>query len=212
MTDLFTALRTPVALAEHAQVLPGFAADLADALHTAILEISATAPFRRMVTQRGHAMSVAMTSSGSAGWVSDRSGYRYTPADPETGAPWPAMPELFRKLAQAGAATSGFVDFAPDTCLINRYDPGAKMGLHQDRDEADFAQPIVSISLGLPAVFVFGGLTRTGPTRKVTLYSGDVVVWGGASRLAFHGIDALKPGTDPLCGPHRYNLTFRKAL
>jgi alkylated DNA repair protein (DNA oxidative demethylase) len=156
-------------------------------------------------------MSVAMTNCGALGWVSDRKGYRYAAADPETGLAWPAMPEAFRKLARTAAAAGGYPGFEPDACLINRYVPGAKMSLHQDRDERDFAAPLVSVSLGLPAVFQFGGLSRKDPVRRVGLEHGDVVVWGGESRLFFHGVMPLKEGVHPLAGACRINLTFRRA-
>jgi DNA oxidative demethylase len=171
----------------------------------------AQAPFRHMVTPGGHVMSVAMTNCGSAGWVTDRSGYRYDAADPEAGKPWPAMPASFRSLAGAAAAEAGFSGFAPDACLINRYAPGARMSLHQDRDETDFGAPIVSVSLGLSATFLFGGLQRSDRPRRYRLEHGDVVVWGGPARLAFHGVAPLADGEHALMGRLRINLTFRKA-
>lgn len=198
-------------MGEGAVLLRGFAsADEAELLR-AIETIAAEAPFRHMVTPGGFTMSVAMTSCGEAGWVTDRGGYRYAPVDPETGQPWPAMPSRFRRLAEQAAATAGFAGFAPDACLINRYEPGAKMSLHQDKDETDFAAPIVSVSLGLPAIFMFGGLKRGDKPRRYRLAHGDVVVWGGPSRLAYHGIAPLAEGTHPLLGHQRINLTFRKA-
>jgi alkylated DNA repair protein (DNA oxidative demethylase) len=157
-------------------------------------------------------MSVAMSNCGTAGWVSDLRGYRYVPADPLTGKPWPEMPEVIAGLARRAAEAAGFPEFAPDACLINRYEPGARMGLHQDRDEADRSAPIVSISLGLPATFLFGGLTRKVPTRKIALEHGDVVVWGGPLRLAYHGIAPLADGMHPATGRARLNLTLRKTL
>ena len=174
--------------------------------------IARQSPFRNMITRSGFTMSVAMTNCGQAGWVSDRRGYRYQATDPESAAPWPAMPALFETLATGAASEAGYPGFAPDVCLINRYQPGAKMALHQDRDETDFAQPIVSVSLGLSAIFRFGGAERSDPARKIPLLHGDMVVWGGPSRLFYHGIDALKPGEHPLTGPFRLNLTFRTAL
>jgi alkylated DNA repair protein (DNA oxidative demethylase) len=185
-----------------------FEGDVLAALET----IAAQAPFRRMTTPGGHVMSVAMTNCGAAGWVTDRTGYRYDAVDPQSGRPWPAMPRAFQTLASTAAAEAGYGDFAPDTCLINRYEPGARLSLHQDRNERDFARPIVSVSLGLPAVFQFGGLTRTDPVRKFALRHGDVVVWGGASRLCFHGVAALKDGLHDRLGRARINLTFRGAL
>ncbi len=169
-------------------------------------------PFRVMAVPSGAKMSAAITNCGASGWVSDRRGYRYQALDPETGRPWPAMPEVFRDLAVRAAAAAGFADFAPDVCLMNRYEPGSKMGLHQDRDEAGFADPIVSVSLGLPAVFLWGGPNRTGGSKKLPLGHGDVVVWGGAERLYFHGIAPIKPGSHPILGAIRLNLTFRRAL
>ncbi len=164
-----------------------------------------------MVTPGGHSMSVAMTNCGSAGWVTDRSGYRYDGVDPESRAPWPAMPASFRELAARAAAEAGFGGFVPDACLINRYQPGARMSLHQDKDEDDFSAPIVSVSLGLPAIFLFGGLQRTDKPRRFRLEHGDIVVWGGPSRLSFHGIAPLADGEHALLGRQRINLTFRKA-
>jgi alkylated DNA repair protein (DNA oxidative demethylase) len=165
-----------------------------------------------MVTRGGFAMSVAMTNCGRAGWVTDRRGYRYEAIDPESGQPWPAMPPTFAALAADAAAAAGFAGFETDACLINRYGPGARMTLHQDRNERDFSAPIVSVSLGLPAVFLFGGHLRTDRPMRVPLAHGDVVVWGGPARLAFHGILPLRPGHHPRLGALRYNLTFRRAL
>ncbi len=165
-----------------------------------------------MITPGGFRMSIAITNCGKAGWISDRKGYRYAELDPETGKPWPAMPELFAKLAARAAAAAGFASFASDACLINRYEPGARLTLHQDRNELDFEQPIVSVSLGLPATFLFGGGTRKERPTRYRLESGDVVVWGGPARLAFHGVAPLKDGVSDLTGACRINLTFRKAL
>jgi DNA oxidative demethylase len=176
-----------------------------------IAAIAEVAPFRFMTTRSGGKLAAAMTSAGDRGWVSDRRGYRYEADDPETGRPWPAMPPALRDLAVEAAAEAGFANFLPDACLINRYAVGAGMGLHQDRDEADLAQPVVSVSLGLPAVFLVGGLDRGGRARPVAVRSGDVVVFGGPARLLFHGIRPVKPGTDPIFGPFRFNLTFRHA-
>ena len=156
-------------------------------------------------------MSVAMTNCGSVGWVSDRKGYRYDAVDPDTGRPWPEMPPVFDKLARHAASAGGY-DFEPDCCLVNRYQPGTKLSLHQDKDERDFTAPIVSVSLGLPAVFLFGGLKRTDKPRRIPLHSGDVVVWGGGLRLVYHGVSALTDGQHPLTGQRRINLTLRKAL
>ncbi|WP_112311275.1 DNA oxidative demethylase AlkB [Pseudogemmobacter bohemicus] len=215
MTDLFGAAEPAQQgredLAPGAVLLRSRALAVAGAIAEGIAAIAAVSPFRHMVTRGGFAMSVAMTNCGRAGWVSDRRGYRYQATDPETGRPWPAMPALFRTLARDAAAEAGFPGFDADVCLINRYQPGAKMALHQDRDEADFSHPIVSVSLGLAAIFRFGGPSRSDPARKIPLLHGDMVVWGGPSRLNFHGINALKPGEHPLCGTARLNLTFRTA-
>ncbi len=200
------------ALAPGATVLRGFARKRDLALLSAVEAIAAEAPFRRMVTPGGFEMSVAMTNCGAAGWVTDRSGYRYQAHDPQGGAPWPAMPEGFLALADEAATAAGFADFVPDACLINRYEPGTKLSLHQDKDEADHAHPIVSVSLGLPATFQFGGPKRADPVRKVTLEHGDVVVWGGPARLSHHGVLTLKSGEHPLTGRRRFNLTLRRAL
>jgi alkylated DNA repair protein (DNA oxidative demethylase) len=191
--------------------LPGFAAEEA-ALAAAVQEIAQAAPFRIMSTPGGKPMSAAITNCGAAGWVSDRRGYRYAGADPQSGLPWPAMPPLLHTLATSAAAAAGFAGFSPDACLINRYVPGAKMTLHQDRDEADFSAPIVSVSLGLPAVFLWGGKARSEKPARLELVSGDVVVFGGAGRLNFHGILPVKDGLHPRFGRERINLTFRKAL
>ena len=198
-------------LAPGALMLRGFARPHATALIAAIAVITAQSPFRRMVTPGGHQMSVAMTNCGSLGWVTDRSGYRYDPVDPDSGKPWPPMPPLFRELAERAASEGGFAGFAPDACLINRYEPGARMSLHQDRDERELGAPIVSISLGLPATFLFGGLKRTDKAQRYRLVHGDVVVWGGPTRLAFHGVAPLADGDHALLGRQRINLTFRRA-
>jgi len=192
-------------------VLRGYALAEAEALQAAIAAVVAAAPLRRMTTPGGQSMSVAMSNCGPLGWVSDRAGYRYVASDPQSGRPWPPLPDFMRHLAGAAAAEAGFADFVPDACLINRYAVGARMGLHQDRDERDLAQPIVSLSLGLPAVFLLGGLTRSAPTQRVPLTHGDVLVWGGADRLRYHGVLAVKAGQHPLLGDCRLNLTFRKA-
>jgi DNA oxidative demethylase len=193
-------------------LLPGFALAEENALIDAAMAVASISPFRILTTPGGSKMSASITNCGAAGWVSDRSGYRYAPRDPLTGQPWPDMPDLFRSLATRAAAKAGFPDFHPDVCLMNRYAPGAKMGLHQDRDEADFSAPIVSVSLGLPANFLWGGPKRTDKTQRLPLHSGDVVVWGGAERLFFHGIATIKTGQHPILGAVRLNLTFRRAL
>jgi alkylated DNA repair protein (DNA oxidative demethylase) len=193
-----------------AVVLRGFAAD-ETALLSELEKLAARAPFRHMVTPGGYRMSVAMTNCGELGWVTDRSGYRYDSKDPESGRPWPRMPASFRALAGSAAAQAGFAAFIPDACLVNRYEPGARLTLHQDRNERDFRAPIVSVSLGLPAVFLFGGLKRKDKAVRVPLEHGDVVVWGGPARMRFHGVLPLKPGHHPRLGALRINLTFRKA-
>ena len=193
-------------------VLRAFALDVEDDLLAALEPILAQSPFRHMVTPGGFRMSVAMTNCGAVGWVTDRSGYRYSPTDPAFGRPWPAMPVAFARLAMCAAERAGHHGFAPDACLINRYDPGSRLSLHQDKDERDLAAPIVSVSLGLPATFLFGGLTRKDPQQRLCLVHGDVVVWGGLARLAFHGVAPLTPGRHPRLGGHRLNLTFRQAL
>lgn len=195
-----------------ATLMRGRALAAETSLLAGIAAVAAEAPFRHMRTPGGFEMSVAMTGCGAAGWVTDRRGYRYAREDPETGAPWPAMPDAFMSLAQDCAAEAGFAGFTPDACLINRYAPGARMSLHQDKDERDFTRPIVSVSLGLPCVFQFGGEKRSDPVTKHELRHGDVVVWGGPSRLFFHGVLRLKDGEHPLTGGVRYNLTFRSAL
>jgi len=192
-------------------VLRGFALPEATAILAARRDITTQAPFRHMVTPGGFRMSVAMTNCGAYGWVTDRTGYRYDALDPETGKPWPRMPDVFLTLAQDAVANAGFAGFTLDACLINRYEPGARLSLHQDRNERDFGAPIVSVSLGLPAVFLFGEPHRTDTPRRVPLAHGDVVVWGGPARLWYHGIMPLKEGYHPLVGGHRINLTFRKA-
>jgi len=209
--ELFPTEATEI-IAPGAVWLRGFAGDSAEALLRAIERTAAAAPFRNMVTPGGYTMSVAMTNCGKAGWITDRRGYRYAERDPLSGKPWPAMPRLFADLAARAAAAAGFADFAPDACLVNRYEAGARMSLHQDRDERDFTQPIVSISLGLPATFLFGGLKRSDRPKRRRLESGDIVVWGGPARGAFHGIDPLVAGSHSLTGAYRFNLTLRKAL
>ena len=201
-----------VPLAPGAVVLREFARWNAPSLLEAVGEVTRQAPFRFMTTPGGFRMSVAMTNCGAAGWITDLSGYRYGASDPSTGQPWPTMPQVFARLAADAAAQAGFDAFAPDACLINRYEPGSRLSLHQDKDEHDFAAPIVSVSLGLPAVFLFGGGKRGDRPERVPLAHGDVVVWGGAARLRYHGVMPLKDGEHPLLGRHRINLTFRKAL
>jgi alkylated DNA repair protein (DNA oxidative demethylase) len=198
-------------LAPGAVLLRGFARALAPDLLAAVNDLTVAAPFRHMVTPGGFRMSVAMSNCGALGWVSDPRGYRYSALDPQSGRPWPAMPAAFLDLARRAAATASFPDFAPDACLINRYAPGAKLSLHQDKDEADHRAPIVSVSLGLPAVFLFGGMKRGDPAMRIALAHGDVVVWGGPSRLRYHAVQSIKEGTHAATGASRINLTFRQA-
>ena len=201
-----------LSLGEGGAVLRGFAREQAAALVAAVDEIAAVAPFRNMVTPGGFRMSVAMTNCGCAGWVTDRKGYRYAPDDPITGRPWPPIPALFRRLAANAAATAGYSRFEPDACLMNLYEPGTRLSLHRDENERDMAAPIVSVSLGLPAIFLFGGHQRRDHARRIALESGDVVVWGGPLRLFYHGIAPLAEGEHPLTGRRRINLTLRMAL
>jgi DNA oxidative demethylase len=195
-----------------AVLLRGFCAPDESALLGAVAEVEAGAPFRHMITPGGFRMSVAMTNCGEAGWITDRKGYRYGSCDPLSGTPWPKMPRDFALLAAAAAKEAGFAGFAPDACLINRYEPGSRLTLHQDRNERDFSAPIVSVSLGLPAIFLWGGHERRGRPRRIPLESGDVVVWGGPARLVFHGVAELPDGDHPATGRCRINLTLRKAL
>ncbi|WP_439878565.1 DNA oxidative demethylase AlkB [Pseudomonas prosekii] len=198
-------------IGEQSYVLRGFALPLLDRLLPALEAVLSAAPFRQMVTPGGFTMSVALSSCGALGWTTDRRGYRYTRHDPQTGQPWPAMPPAFFELAQAAAQEAGFADFVPDSCLINRYIPGAKMSLHQDKNEGSYAAPIVSVSLGLPAMFQFGGFERSDKTQRVPLFHGDVVVWGGVDRLRYHGVLPIKDGQHPQLGEQRINFTFRLA-
>lgn len=201
----------PESLGPGALVLRGFALPRAPLLLHALQEVAAAAPFRHMVTPSGLRMSVAMTNCGTAGWVTDRSGYRYDCLDPVSGDHWPGMPACFAELASEAAAHAGFDGFVSDACLINRYEPGARLSLHQDRNERTFDAPIVSVSLGIPAVFLLGGLNRSERPRRMPLTHGDVVVWGGPARLRYHGVMPLKEDHHPALGRHRINLTFRKA-
>jgi DNA oxidative demethylase len=215
LTSLFDSDSTPPSceqLEEGAVLLRGFASAEAPLLVEQITRIAESAAFRHLVTPGGYTMSVAMTNCGRVGWVSDRSGYRYDPLDPDTRAPWPAIPPAFLDLAERAAAEAGFSGYDPDACLINRYVAGAKLSLHQDRDEKDAWAPIVSVSLGLPAVFLWGGKHRSEPVRRLRLESGDIAVWGGPARFIYHGIAPLKDGEHPLTGNARLNLTFRKVF
>jgi len=200
-----------VALGSGAVVLRGYARRCAVDLLSMITSISSLSPFRHMVVPGGWKMSVGLTNCGKVGWITDRTGYRYDSLDPATRRPWPKMPPLFADLATGAAKAAGFTDFCPDACLINRYAPGARLSLHQDRDERNFEHPIVSVSLGLPAIFLWGGKKRADEARRLPLHHGDVVVWGGPDRLNFHGVDAVARGEHPLTGSFRFNLTFRQA-
>jgi alkylated DNA repair protein (DNA oxidative demethylase) len=213
--DLFddapVAIRSKEELTPSAFLLRSFAlADEAELL-SALAQVIAEAPLRHMVTPGGYRMSVAMTNCGSLGWITERSGYRYGAIDPESGEPWPRMPVAFLNLAIKAAQEAGFPGFRPDACLINRYEPGSRLSLHQDRDEKDFSQPIVSVSLGIPATFLFGGERRADKTQRIVLRHGDVVVWGGPARLRFHGVAVLRDAIHPSLGKARVNITFRKA-
>jgi alkylated DNA repair protein (DNA oxidative demethylase) len=214
--DLFDDLDAPALpstqpLAPGAVLLRGFARPHEGPLLAGVEAVLARAPLRHLITPGGFRMSVAMSNCGRLGWVSDLSGYRYDANDPASGQPWPAMPAAFLDLAAAAARAGGFEGFVPDACLINRYEPGTRLSLHQDRDEGNYDWPIVSVSLGLPAVFLFGGPKRSDKAQRVPLAHGDVVVWGGPSRLHYHGVLPVKEGTHPLTGACRINLTFRKA-
>lgn len=216
MADLFESLDPqdpPVEkIGEGAWLLRGIALPYEADILSALRDVTGQSPFRHMVTPGGFTMSVAMTNCGSAGWVTDRSGYRYDRNDPETGYAWPPMPECFLALAASAAEQAGYPGFNPDACLINRYEPGARLSLHQDKNERDFDEPIVSVSLGLPATFQFGGFKRTDPVKKYPLRHGDVAIWGGPSRLRYHGVPELKDGCHEQVGRMRINLTFRKAM
>ncbi|SFN68239.1 alkylated DNA repair protein (DNA oxidative demethylase) [Nitrosospira briensis] len=195
-----------------AAILRGFAVPHEVAIFEALPHITVNAPFRHLITPGGFLMSVAMTNCGIRGWVSDNTGYRYDAIDPESGKPWPRMPPVFMKLAQDAAASAGFENFEPDACLVNRYEPGARLTLHQDKNERGFDAPIVSVSLGIPAVFLWGGLRRKDKPERVGLVHGDVMVWGGPARLRYHGVLPLNQGYHPLTGGYRINLTFRRAI
>ena len=200
-----------VALAPGAMLIRGVAAPQAENVFADLQRVLAAAPPRHMVTPGGFRMSVAMTNCGPRGWVSDVEGYRYDAIDPDSGQPWPALPASFVELAQRVGKEAGYGGFVPDACLVSQYGPGARLTLHQDRDEQDFGHPIVSISLGLPAVFLFGGLKRSEKVKRVALSHGDAVIWGGPARLRYHGVSALGDGLHPLVGRFRFNLSFRRA-
>jgi alkylated DNA repair protein (DNA oxidative demethylase) len=210
--DLFESDVHDAQIAPGAMWFHGLALSVEKQLLADVERVVAAAPFRHMLTPGGRRMSVAMTNCGTLGWVTDQSGYRYDSRDPTTGEPWPPMPATFTELAATAADRAGFSRFVPDSCLINRYEPGTRLSLHQDKDEHEFDAPIVSVSLGLPAVFLFGGLRRADTPQRLLLEHGDVVVWGGPARLRYHGIHRLEDGRHPVVGPYRINLTFRKAL
>lgn len=200
-----------MALADGVVLLPGHALIDQAAVLAGVADVVAAAPWRQMQTPGGQTMQVAMTNTGALGWVSDRRGYRYSPLDPLCDAPWPPMPDAFLALARSAADAAGFPGFEPDACLVNRYVPGTRLSLHQDRNERDFSAPIVSVSLGVPATFLLGGLARAGGTQPIPLWHGDVLVWGGPARLRFHGVRPIKAAHHPAFGPDRINLTFRRA-
>jgi alkylated DNA repair protein (DNA oxidative demethylase) len=212
--DLFREAAPPSIepLGEGITLLRAFCRDEAPALLDSVTRVGDAAPFRQMVVPSGHTMSVAMTNCGPLGWTTDRTGYRYTPHDPSTGKPWPAMPAALLNLAQRAAATAGFPTFTPNACLINRYSIGARLSLHQDRNEQDYSHPIVSVSLGLAATFLLGTLRRADTPRRIRIEHGDVVVWGGPSRLIYHGVAPISAGEHPLTGAFRINLTFRRVV
>jgi alkylated DNA repair protein (DNA oxidative demethylase) len=213
--DLFSEDELPVPereqIGERAFVLRGFAKHYVEEVMPALAAIEQAAPFRHLITPGGFRMSVAITNCGALGWTSDRNGYRYSRIDPDSGQPWPDIPDVFMRLARQAADAAEFNDFVPDACLINRYEIGTRLTLHQDKNERDYTAPIVSVSLGIPAVFLFGGNARSDKAARVPLHHGDVVVWGGPDRLRYHGILPLKPASHPLVGEHRINFTFRHA-
>ena len=203
---------SPERLEDGAVLMRGFADSQAERLVEAVHGIAEKAPFRHLIVPGGHTMSVAMTNCGRVGWLSDRTGYRYDSVDPDTGLHWPAMPAAFLDIARRAAAEAGFPNYDPDACLINRYVPGSKLGLHKDKDEKDPVAPIVSVSLGLPATFLWGGKRRADAARRLPLENGDIAVWGGPARFIYHGVAPLKDGVHPLTGNTRINLTFRKVF
>ncbi|GBQ12740.1 DNA oxidative demethylase AlkB [Swaminathania salitolerans] len=210
MDDLLSGLRMPERVAPGALFLPGYAASIEREALRGIAAICALAPPHHLLTPGGRRLSVAMTGCGAFGWHSDRAGYRYVSRDPVSGRPWPAMPRSWRDLAREAAERAGYPGFEPQSCLVNRYDTGARMGLHRDCDEDDLTSPVVSVSFGVTAAFLFGGAERHDPVRKLAVESGDVLVWGGPSRLAYHGVAPLPRRTHSLTGPLRWNLTFRR--
>lgn len=198
-------------ISDQAFALRGFALPKAKELLAALDSVLLQAPLRHMQTPGGYTMSARLSSCGALGWTTDRDGYHYSPLDPLSARPWPAMPGVFLALAAAAASSAGFSGFVPDSCLINAYAPGAKMSLHQDKNERCHTAPIVSISLGLPAIFQFGGFERSDPTQRIALFHGDIMVWGGVDRLRYHGVMPIKPGHHSLLGEQRINITLRQA-
>ena len=198
-------------ISDQAFALRGFALPKAKELLAALDSVLLLAPLRQMQTPGGYTMSARLSSCGALGWTTDRDGYHYSPLDPLSARPWPAMPGVFLALAAAAASSAGFSGFVPDSCLINAYAPGAKMSLHQDKNERCHTAPIVSISLGLPAIFQFGGFERSDPTQRIALFHGDIMVWGGVDRLRYHGVMPIKPGHHSLLGEQRINITLRQA-
>ncbi len=184
---------------------------VASSLLEEIRTISGANPFRQRKTPGGQLMSAAMTNCGAWGWVTDADGYRYSDIEPETGRTWLPIPAVWIQWVNLFCQRAGLGTFNPDACLINRYAPGAGMGLHQDKDEKDLAIPIVSFSLGAPVLFRWGGLNRQEPVSEFLLEHGDVLVWGGADRMRFHGVKKLRRYQHPLTGHYRYNLTFRQS-
>ena len=209
--DLFSAQSDHLPLADGACWLPGFALPVMDELWSCIARHLHACPPQQMQTPMGYLMSVRTSSMGDWGWVSSALGYGYSHRQPLTQQPWPPIPAVVLQLASAAALQAGYANFVPDSCLINVYTPGNKMGLHQDKDELDFSQPIVSVSLGIPATFLFGGAKRSDRPLKILLHHGDIVVWGGRSRRFYHGVAQIKPASHPLTGQQRINLTLRKA-
>jgi len=215
--DLFTDPRTPdlpVDLPRGVTLHPGFLdAQTQAALAEAVSHLASEAPFRLPRTRGQGIFSAAITNCGTAGWWSDQRGYRYMPHQPETDAPWPAIPALFREVVGRAVTGTPWAGFTPDCCLINFYGPGAKMGLHQDKDERDFAAPIITVSLGDSADFLVGGPQRSDKAQAFAFHSGDVLMMGPPSRMLFHGVRKVHAGTSPIPGvAGRYSLTFRKAL
>lgn len=210
MPDLFSNNRPPIE-----EIYPDLfvLANFVDTnpLMVQVERITKVSPFRKMMTPNGHYTGVALTNCGDFGWTSDRNEYRYSSSDPLNNQPWLAIPESFKALAKNAAHVAGFKDFEPDACLINQYLIGTKLGSHQDKNEKDFSQPIVSVSIGLSAVFQIFGNQRAGQAINYRLYDGDVVVWGNSARLCYHGVRTLSAAElDPTC-QQRINITFRKS-